>query len=231
MWLGLARRADARPICLPSLEAAHDGRSLKPCQKISFSLLTIETNGVHATQVSAAGEASVPVSPSRFDAPVDVVDPSDRVVGSLPRRKLSSSGANFRVVHILLFNPHGELLLQCIARGLRHEGMWGSSVAGYVLAGESYDQAAARKLENELGVRTPLTSLGKSSMLDGSSEKFIGLFEAVYDGPLTPDPNQISQLVQLPLATLAHERQAGLRAFTPTFLHVLDTYLAARGQP
>jgi ADP-ribose pyrophosphatase YjhB (NUDIX family) len=204
---------------------------LKPCQKIALSLLTIETNGVHATRVSAAAKGSVPVSQSRYDAPVDVVDPSDRVIGTLPRRQLLSTGANFRVVHILLFNRHKELLLQCIAPGLRHEGMWGSSVAGYVLAGESYEQAAARKLRDELGLRIPLTLLCKSSMLDGASEKFIGLFEALYDGPLVPDPSQTAQLIHLPLTTLERERQAGLRAFTPTLLHVLDRYLSASGQP
>lgn len=171
------------------------------------------------------------VSQSRFDAPVDVVDPSDRVVGTLPRKQLLSSGANFRVVHVLLFNQQRELLIQRIAPGLRHAGMWGSSVTGYVLSGESYEQAATRKLENELGVRTPLTPLPRSSMIDGASEKFIGLFEATYEGPLVPDPAQISQLVQLPLSTLMHERQAGTRALTPTFIHVLDSYLAASAQP
>jgi isopentenyldiphosphate isomerase len=109
--------------------------------------------------------------------------------------------------------------------------MWGSSVAGYVQAGESYEQAAARKLENELGVRVPLRSIGKTSMLDGSSVKFIGLYEVIYDGSLSPDPSQISQLAHLPLQTVVHERQGGLRAFTPTFLHVLDFYLAATGKP
>lgn len=173
----------------------------------------------------------MPVSSSRLDALVDVVDPMDRVVGTLLRNKLLSSGANFRVVHILVFNSHKELVLQRIAPGLRHAGMWGSSVAGYVQAGETYDLAASRKLENELGLRVPLKNLGKSSMLDGSSVKFIGLYEAIHDGPLSPDSTQISQLIHLPLQTLLHERQAGLRAFTPTLLHVLDYYLAATGQP
>lgn len=173
----------------------------------------------------------MPMSQSRFDALVDVVDPSDRVVGSLPRKRLFSAGANFRVIHILVFNHSRDLLLQRIAPGLRHEGLWGSSVAGYVLTGETYQQAATRKLKDELGVHAPLTSLCKSSMLDGMSEKFIGIFETVYDGPLIPDPSQTSQLIQLPLATLIHERQAGLRAFTPTFLHVLDKYLAVSAPP
>ena len=167
------------------------------------------------------------MSQTRFDALVDVVDASDRVVGTLPRKRLLSAGANFRVVHILVFNRSRELLLQRIAQGLRHEGLWGSSVAGYVLAGETYQQAATRKLEDELGVRAPLTSLCKSSMLDGLSEKFIGIFETVYDGPIVTDPSQTAQLIQLPVAMLMHERQAGLRAFTPTFLHVLDNYLAS----
>ncbi|HEU4635892.1 MAG TPA: NUDIX domain-containing protein [Edaphobacter sp.] len=171
------------------------------------------------------------MSPARLDALVDVVDGSDRVVGTLLRRKLLPSGANFRVVHIFVFNDRRELLLQCIAQGLRNSAMWGSSVAGYLQAGESYDQAAARKLENELGLRIPLKRIGKSSMLDGSSLKFIGLYEAVYDGPVSPDPSQISQLVQLPLQTVIQERRAGLRAFTPTFLHVLDFYLASTGKP
>lgn len=171
------------------------------------------------------------VSQSRFDELADVVDPSDRVVGTLPRKRLLSSGANFRVVHILVFNRSRELLLQCIAPGLRHAGLWGSSVAGYVLTGETYQQAATRKLENELGVRAPLIDLCKSSMLDGLSEKFIGIFDAVHDGPFVPDPTQTSQLIQLPLPMVIHERQAGLRAFTPTFLHVLDKYLGASAQP
>jgi isopentenyldiphosphate isomerase len=171
------------------------------------------------------------VTLSRLDTMVDVVDPSDRVVGTSPRKKLLSSGVNFRVVHVLLFNRRGELLLQCIAPALRHAGMWGSSVAGYVEAGEAYDMAAARKLHDELGVNIPLKHFGRTSLRDGASVKFIGVYEAVHDGPLTPDPKQIAQVDRLSLQQVAHERQAGLRSFTPTFLHVLDYYLAASAKP
>lgn len=132
---------------------------------------------------------------------------------------------------MLVFNRHGDLLLQCIAPGLRHEGMWGSSVAGYVQAGESYDQAAVRKLDNELGIVPGLKSLGKSSMLDGSSVKFLGLYHATHDGPIHPDSSQISGVAYVPMQTLLQERQRGLRPFTPTFLHVMDNFLTASGKP
>jgi isopentenyl-diphosphate delta-isomerase len=168
---------------------------------------------------------------SRLDALVDVVDGRDQVVATLPRRNLFVVGANFRVVHIFLFNAQGELLLQRISAGLRHEAMWGSSVAGYLNSGESYDDAARRKLQNELGITTPLRELGKTSMIDNSSTKFINLYESVYDGPVFPDPDQISAITFQPLQTILAEHQSGQRVFTPTFLQVLDYYLGVAKVP
>lgn len=168
---------------------------------------------------------------SRLDALVDVVDGRDQVVATMPRRRLLPAGANFRVVHIFLFNSQGELLIQRIAPGLRHETMWGSSVAGYVHSGESYEAAATRKLQNELGIVVPLRALGKTSMFDNSSTKFIGVYQAEYDGPMSPDPYQISEVVFKSLPAIETDRQLGNRAFTPTFLRLLDQYLSGTHVP
>lgn len=81
---------------------------------------------------------------------MDAVDATDTVLGAVPRGDVLRTGINFRVVHVLLFNHAGQLLLQRIAPGLRHEGAWGSSAAGFVLSQESYAAAAARKLTEEL---------------------------------------------------------------------------------
>ena len=168
---------------------------------------------------------------SRLDALVDVVDGSDQVVATMPRRLLLPAGVNFRVVHVFLFNSQGELLLQRIALGLRHETMWGSSVAGYVHSGESYEEAAARKLQSELGIRVPLRALGKTSMVDNSSTKFISCYKSEYDGPVAPDPDQISALRFESLPAIARERQLSTGAFTPTFLHLFDQYLRGTHVP
>ena len=149
----------------------------------------------------------------------------------MPRKRLLPVGANFRVVHIFLFNSQGELLLQRIAPGLRHESMWGSSVAGYVHSGESYDDAAARKLRDELGIDVPLLPLGKTTMVDNSSTKFIGFYKSIYDGPLSPDPDQISAVGFESLSGIRTQRQHGSRTFTPTFLHLLDHYLSGTHVP
>jgi isopentenyl-diphosphate delta-isomerase len=162
---------------------------------------------------------------------LDAVDSSDRVVGTVPRRELIRVGANFRVVHVFVFNTQRELLLQRIAKGLRHEGQWGASAAGYLYSGEAYDQAAARKLHAELGVTATLIDRGKTSMIDRGSTKFIALYEVAHSGPFHPEPNEVSEVAFTSLQAIASDRVSGARVFTSTFLHLLDFYQSRSLQP
>ena len=110
---------------------------------------------------------------------IDAVDQSDSPTSIIRRDEVFRRRANFRVVHILVFNRRGELLLQQLSRTrTRHPGYWGSSVAGYNFAGESYEAAAGRRLGEELGIDgVPLTYIGKTSMEDDGCQKFIGYFQ------------------------------------------------------
>jgi len=161
----------------------------------------------------------------RLDMLVDLVDSSDRVIGTSVRRQVFQQHAGFRVSHVFLFNSAGDLLLQEIAPGLRHPGQWGSSVAGYVQAGESYRTTAIRKLQDELGVLPSIVEHGKTSMVDQGSLKFIELFKGSFDGPFVPNPGDMRALEFVPLPKILAERSSGGRTFTVTFLHLLDFYL------
>jgi isopentenyl-diphosphate delta-isomerase type 1 len=58
-----------------------------------------------------------------------------------------------RVVHVLVFNDNGELLLQ--KRSINKDvapGMWDTSLGGHVAPGEDIIYAAKREMEEELGV-------------------------------------------------------------------------------
>ncbi|HYO97082.1 MAG TPA: NUDIX domain-containing protein [Polyangiaceae bacterium] len=168
--------------------------------------------------------AGLEVTAGPADMLVDAVDGDDRVIGAVARRDVTTIGANFRVVHVLVFNSHGELLVQHIAPGLRHGGSWGSSAAGFVQAGEAYEAAATRKLAAELGANPPIRSIGRTSMLEGASTKFIGVFEATHDGPFFVESSSASEVEFLALPIIMNHRQAGTRVFTRTFLAVLDFY-------
>jgi isopentenyldiphosphate isomerase len=151
---------------------------------------------------------------------LDRVDARDQPRGYVVRADVFRKHANFRVAHVLLFSSDGQLLLQKIApTHPRHPLYWGSSVAGYVKARESYKAAARRKLKEELGIEdVSLKYLGKTSMIDEGSKKFIGVFTARYDGSLEPNPDDFADLEFVPLERLQARRMK--RRFTPTFEHV-----------
>lgn len=113
-----------------------------------------------------------------------VVDACDYVIGAAPRGEVHANNLLHRAVHILLFNDAGELLLQKRSR-LKdcHPGVWDSSAAGHVDAGEEYDEAAARELQEELGVATPLDRVVKLPASGNTGQEFIWLYRGVHNGP------------------------------------------------
>lgn len=155
------------------------------------------------------------------------VDNEDRPLRAIRRQEVFRRRANFRVSHIFLLNARHELLLQLLPpHHKRHPGYWGSSVAAYVSFAETYRAAAARRLRQELGVpQARLELVGKLSMIDQGSKKFIHLYTCRSEGPFSPDPAQIERL-----EFMSFQRLLGLREgnvpFTPTFLVLLDYFLS-----
>src|ERR1700730_1366042 len=116
---------------------------------------------------------------------IDIVNAEDKVIGTVDRQDVLTQAVNFRVAHVFVFNAAGLLLLPQIPQGKRHAGLWGSSVAGFVHSGETYGQAAARRLAKELGIcKEPRFCLRTSLNEESGAVKFIHLFETTYDGPV-----------------------------------------------
>jgi isopentenyldiphosphate isomerase len=157
---------------------------------------------------------------------IDAVDQTDAAVNQISRRDVFKERANFRVVHILVFNSKRDLLLQRLAlTRRRHAGFWGSSVAGYLHSQEGYEQAAKRRISEELGINeAPLELIGKTVMDDDGSQKFIEVFSTVQEGPFDYDRSQIEAVEFLPIPVIRALEHSGERKFTPTFIHVLNFY-------
>jgi 16S rRNA (adenine1518-N6/adenine1519-N6)-dimethyltransferase len=121
-----------------------------------------------------------------------VVDWEDRVVGDAPRATVHGDNLLHRAVHILLFNGAGELFLQKRSRLKdRHPGVWDSSAAGHVDAGEDYDDAAARELREELGVEAQLQRVVKLPASERTGMEFIWLYRGRHNGPFQLARNEI----------------------------------------
>jgi 16S rRNA (adenine1518-N6/adenine1519-N6)-dimethyltransferase len=129
------------------------------------------------------------------DAPEEqfpVVDEGDRLKGTAPRSKVHANNLLHRAVHVLIFNPAGEVFLQMRSRWKdRHPLAWDSSAAGHVNAGEDYDQAASRELREELGIDIRLERIAKLPASERTDHEFICLYRGSHDGKLDLNPVEI----------------------------------------
>lgn len=167
------------------------------------------------------------------DTLIDRVDEQDRPAGLIRRGEVFEQHANFRVVHVLLFDSSGDLLVQQLSRERdRHPLRWGSSVAGYLHAGEAYHEAAARRTFEELNFRAELQTVGRTTMQDDGSTKFIGVYAADVDrdAPSIRAPEHIADIAFLPIDRLHSQLAQDPDRFTPTFRHVLH-FWETRGSP
>ncbi len=89
----------------------------------------------------------------------DVYDADRRPTGRTAERGAAHSSAECQlVVHVCLFNPRGELLIQQRHRAKRaYPEYWDVSAAGGVISGETPREAAAREVREELGLTVEIT--------------------------------------------------------------------------
>jgi len=83
-----------------------------------------------------------------------VVNEKDEVIGEERRDVIHRDSLWHRAVHILVLNKHGDIFLQ--KRSVLKDvcpGLWDSSAAGHVDAGEDYEACAVRELSEELGLQ------------------------------------------------------------------------------
>ncbi|MEW2614056.1 NUDIX domain-containing protein [Streptomyces sp. NPDC047880] len=84
---------------------------------------------------------------------LDVVDEHDRVVGQAPRGEVYARGLRHRCVFIQARDAEGRIFVhRRTATKLVFPSLHDMFVGGVVGAGESYDEAALREAEEELGV-------------------------------------------------------------------------------
>ncbi|MEY2494060.1 MAG: rRNA (adenine1518-N6/adenine1519-N6)-dimethyltransferase [Verrucomicrobiota bacterium] len=173
---------------------------------------------------SGVGPAEISVASERFP----VVDEQDRVVGDAPRGEVHGNNLRHRAVHIFIFNGRGELFLQKRSRWKdRHPRLWDSSAAGHVDAGEEYDAAANRELQEELGISAELSRVAKLGATAQTGQEFIWLYQARHEGPFKLPPAEIEHGEFFPVDVVSAWLKARPADFAPGFVECWALFAVA----
>jgi 8-oxo-dGTP pyrophosphatase MutT (NUDIX family) len=162
------------------------------------------------------------------DELVERVDDHDHVLGAVvSRRQATREGWLFRVAVTVCRDARGRILVHRRADRLsRFPGFYEVQAGGAVHVGETYEQAAARELAEELGVRVLPRLLFTFLNRSGLTPHWLGVHEAVLPAAVVPDPAEVAWHGWL----TEPELRSALRdwRFTPDSHEAVTRYLAFR---
>ena len=157
----------------------------------------------------------------------DVCDAQDRVIGQCSRQEVHARNLLHRAVHIWILNSAGELLLQRrTATKDQFPDCYTSSASGHVDAGEDYETAAIRELQEELQLQGDLIWGAKLPASAETAYEHTVLFHLQTDQRPIPDPVEIASLSYLPTATIASLLKESPQTFTPPFRRLFEDWWA-----
>ncbi|MER5889216.1 NUDIX domain-containing protein [Streptomyces sp. NPDC001941] len=151
---------------------------------------------------------------------VDYVDVDDRLVSTGPHGRASDSGLHHRTAATILLSEDGSqvLLYRRPLASRFYPGHHDVLVGGAPRAGETYRQAAGRRLAEQLRVRPALHEVLRLRAATPAGPCHLTVHLADLHGPLRPDPLRIPHHEVVPLVGLLTEPP---EPFVPTGLVVL----------
>ncbi len=159
--------------------------------------------------------------PSKHDEIVQIVDRHNRKIGHQPRSRMLAEKLIPRASYILVFNDKEEFFLQKrTATKDIYPGYWDVAAGGVVLADESYEDTAARELEEELGVRdVPLQFCFDHYYDQGGNRVWGRVFTCRHNGPFVLQESEVAggMFVSVAEALLLKDREH----FSPNGLEIL----------
>ncbi|MFG3498372.1 NUDIX domain-containing protein [Streptomyces sp. NPDC047928] len=144
---------------------------------------------------------------SSADEILDVVDERDEVVERLPRGEVYARGLRHRAVFVLVRDADDRIFVhRRTATKLIFPSLYDMFVGGVVGAGESYEEAALREAEEELGV----TGLPRPEPLlkflyedaGGRGSWWSSVYRVRCDLPVSPQVEEVAWHAFLPAAEL-----------------------------
>jgi len=157
--------------------------------------------------------------------PILLVDANDVPQGVASKIEVHLRGLKHRALSVLVRNRTGDMLLHRRNPAKYHSGgLWTNACCSHPRPGEPAGEAARRRLAEEMGVHCEVRPLFiaqyRAAVSNGYIEdEVVHVFGGTYEGPIAPDPAEVSKWKWMPLAELAEDLMRRPERYTIWFRH------------
>lgn len=161
---------------------------------------------------------------------VVLINENDEVKGLMEKMQAHKTGLLHRAFSVFLFNNQGEMLLQKRAAHKYHSpNQWTNAVCSHPRDGETYKDAALRRLKEELGIKVEIDHkfffIYKADVGDGLWEHELDhVFVGNYQGEFQLNPEEVSEVRYISQENLEKEMTENPANFTEWFKIILKEY-------
>lgn len=170
---------------------------------------------------------------------VILVNSQDEAIGLMDKMEAHEKGLLHRAFSVFIFNTKGEMLLQQRALSKYHSGgLWTNACCSHPMPGEETQDAARRRLLEEMGFSATLEKtfsfIYKTGFDNGLTEHEVDhVFTGTYDGIILPDPEEVQDYKYQPADLIRRSIEAEPQLYTSWFkiaFPKLEAYLASAGK-
>mgnify|MGYP002653787269 CR=1 FL=1 len=161
---------------------------------------------------------------------VVLINPQDEVLGQMEKMQAHENGLLLRACSVFLFNEKGEMLLQKRAEEKYHSpNQWTNACCSHPRDGETYLEAAHRRLQEELGISCDLeekfhfiykAEVGEDLWEHELDHVFIGN----YEGDFSLNNDEVGDIRYISMNDLDKELTENPEHFTEWFKIILKEY-------
>jgi isopentenyl-diphosphate delta-isomerase len=163
---------------------------------------------------------------------VILVDNDDEQTGTEEKMKAHQDAKLHRAFSVFIFNSNGEMMIQKRASGKYHcPGLWTNTCCSHPRPGESTEDAAHRRLKEEMGFDCDLKEIFSFTYRKGfdnglTEHEFDHVFLGECDKEPTPDPEEVDEWKWVKISKLQEDVAENPGKYTYWFTEALPRVIS-----